>query len=76
MAHATNHILDKGTKSIEYTLDWWKTNHPDTKILGIHESQEAADEITVIKCKKLKIAMLDYTYGLNGLELPSDKRCF
>lgn len=46
VAHATNHILDKGTKSIEYTLDWWKTNHPDTKILGIHESQEAADEIT------------------------------
>lgn len=74
VAHATNHILDKGTKSIEYTLDWWKTNHPDTKILGIHESQEAADEITVIKCKKLKIAMLDYTYGLNGLELPSDKK--
>lgn len=22
VAHATNHILDKGTKSIEYTLDW------------------------------------------------------
>lgn len=51
VAHATNHILDKGTKSIEYTLDWWKTNHPDTKILGIHDSQEAADEITVVKCK-------------------------
>ena len=74
VAHATNHILDKGTKSIEYTLDWWKTNHPDTKVLGIHDSQEAADEITVVKCKKLKIAMLDYTYGLNGLELPSDKQ--
>ena len=42
--------------------------------MGIHDSQEAADEITVIKCKKLKIAMLDYTYGLNGLELPSDKQ--
>lgn len=73
VAHATNHILDKGTKSIEYTLDWWKTNHPETNILGIHDSQEAADEITVVKCKELKIAMLDYTYGLNGLKLPSDK---
>ena len=73
VAHATNHILDKGTKSIEYTLDWWKTNHPKTTVLGIHDSQETADEITVVTCKKLKIAMLDYTYSLNGLKLPSDK---
>lgn len=74
VAHATNHIMDKGTGSVEYTLDWWKTNHPDTKVLGIHESQEAADEISVITCKKLKLAMLDYTYSLNGITLPSDKQ--
>ena len=74
VAHATNHIMDKGTKSIEYTIDWWKNNHPETEILGIHESKEAAEEISVIKCKKLKLAMLNYTYGLNGIELPSDKQ--
>lgn len=74
VAHATNHIMDKGTKSIEYTMDWWKNNHPETEILGIHESKEAAEKISVIKCKKLKLAMLNYTYGLNGIELPSDKQ--
>lgn len=74
VAHATNHIMDKGTKSIEYTMNWWKNNHPETEILGIHESKEAAEEISVIKCKKLKLAMLNYTYGLNGIELPSDKQ--
>ena len=74
VAHATNHIMDKGTKSIEYTMDWWKDNHPETEILGIHESKEAAEKISVIKCKKLKLAMLNYTYGLNGIELPSDKQ--
>ena len=74
VAHATNHIMDKGTKSIEYTMDWWKDNHPETEILGIHESKETAEEISVIKCKKLKLAMLNYTYGLNGIELPSDKQ--
>ena len=74
VAHATNHIMDKGTKSIEYTMDWWKNNHPETEILGIHESKETAEEISVIKCKKLKLAMLNYTYGLNGIELPSDKQ--
>lgn len=74
VAHATNHIMDKGTKSIEYTMDWWKNNHPETEILGIQESKEAAEKISVIKCKKLKLAMLNYTYGLNGIELPSDKQ--
>lgn len=74
VAHATNHIMDKGTKSIEYTMDWWKDNHPETEILGIQESKEAAEKISVIKCKNLKLAMLNYTYGLNGIELPSDKQ--
>lgn len=73
VAHATNHIMDKGTDSIEYTMEWWKENHPDTTILGIHESEEAAQEISVIQCKELKIAMLDYTYSLNGIDLPSGK---
>ena len=73
IASATNHALDIGTDSIEYTLDWWKENHPDISVLGLHDSEEAADEIPVITCKDLKLAMLDYTYGLNGMELPGDK---
>ncbi len=70
IASATNHTLDKGTDSINFTVDWWKQNHPDTVVLGIHKSQEEADEITIVPCKGLKIAMVDYTYSLNGLELP------
>lgn len=73
VAHATNHILDKGTDSVEYTLKWWKENHPETTVLGIHDSEEAAEEIQVVKCKALEIAMLDYTYDFNGIQLPSDK---
>lgn len=73
VAHATNHILDKGTDSIEYTMKWWKENHADTRILGIHESQADADNMTVIQCKALKLAMLDYTYGLNDIPLAEDK---
>ena len=73
IASATNHSLDKGTDSIEYTMNWWKENHPDISVLGLHDSEEAASEIPVITCKDLKLAMLDYTYGLNGLELPQGK---
>ena len=71
IASATNHALDKGTDSIEYTLNWWEENHPDISVLGLYDSEEAAEEIPIISCKDLKLAMLDYTYSLNGLELPS-----
>lgn len=73
IAHATNHVLDKGTKSIEYTLDWWEQAHPETEILGIHKSAEEAENISVIQCKNLKIAMVNYTYSFNGMELPKEK---
>lgn len=73
IASATNHALDKGTDSIEYTLNWWEENHPDIPVLGLYDSEEAAEEIPIISCKDLKLAMLDYTYSLNGLELPSDQ---
>ena len=71
IASATNHALDKGTDSIEYTLNWWEENQPDIPVLGLYDSQEASEEIPIISCKDLKLAMLDYTYSLNGLELPS-----
>lgn len=54
-------------------MRWWKEKHPDTQILGIHESQEDADTVTVVQCKALKLAMLDYTYGLNDIPLAEDK---
>lgn len=73
IASATNHALDKGTDSIEYTLNWWEENHPDIPVLGLYDSEEAAEEIPIISCKDLKLAILDYTYSLNGLELPSDQ---
>lgn len=73
VAHATNHILDKGTDSIEYTMKWWKEKHPEIPILGIHQDQEDAEHITVVQCKALKLAMLDYTYGLNDIPLAEDK---
>ena len=73
VAHATNHILDKGTDSIEYTMKWWKEKHPEIPILGIHQDQEDAEHITVVQCKALKLAMLDYTYGLNDIPLAEYK---
>lgn len=70
--HATNHALDKGKRGITNCLANWKTTYPDMNVVGINESQEAQDTITVLEENGIRIAILNYTYGLNGIELPSD----
>lgn len=71
--HATNHTLDKGQKGVDNTLTYWKEKHPETTVLGIHESQEDRDQIYVFEKKGFKIAILNYTYGVNGNHIPEDR---
>ena len=50
----------------------WKTNYPHIGVVGINESQEASEDIYVFKKDDLRIAILNYTYGTNGVPIPSD----
>lgn len=70
--HATNHALDQGKKGIQNCLSFWKKNHPDIAVLGINESQNAQDDIFVYEQEGIRIAVLNYTYGTNGVAMPSD----
>ena len=70
--HATNHAVDKGFSGIEQTLNFWD-KYPEITVLGIHESEEDSNEINVIEVNGIKIGMLNYTFSLNGLTIPSDK---
>lgn len=72
VTHATNHTMDKGTGSIIYTMDFWD-KYDDVTVLGINRSSEEQQSVKVWEKDGLKIAMLNFTYGLNGLRLPSDK---
>lgn len=69
--HATNHALDRGAKGINNCLDNWAQKYPSEVILGIHNSQESQDDIYVYEKDGMKIAILNYTYGTNGISLPS-----
>lgn len=71
--HATNHTLDKGKKGVDNTLNYWKTKHPDITYLGINETAEDQDKIYVFEKEGIKIAILNYTYGTNGIALPADR---
>lgn len=74
VTHATNHTNDRGTDAILGTLKYWNKHYPDISVLGIHKSQKAANIITVVEKQGIRFALLNYTYGLNGLNLPSGKR--
>ncbi|MGM9557332.1 MAG: CapA family protein [Oscillospiraceae bacterium] len=65
VTHATNHCYDKLDTGIVDTLGFWRENYPDMAVLGIHDSQEAADTIRVVEKDGLRLALLNYTYGLN-----------
>ncbi|MBP3285283.1 MAG: CapA family protein [Clostridia bacterium] len=71
-AHATNHTNDKGTSGILDTLRFWKNHYPEMKVLGIHETPEESD-IMYLEKNGIKMAFVNYTFGLNGLNLPKDK---
>lgn len=71
MLGATNHAIDQGAYGILNCLEYWKNSHPDAAILGIHDSEESASSIYVRDVNGVKIAMLNYTYGLNGLSVPA-----
>lgn len=72
VASASNNINDFGSDLITQTLNYWNTSHPETTVLGIHETQEDADSVKTIEVNGIKIALLNYTYGTDN-PLESDK---
>lgn len=70
--HATNHALDKGKRGLLNCIRFWEEQYPDIAVLGIHESQEDAQEIYIQEINGIRIAILNYTYGTNGIPLPKN----
>ena len=71
ICQASNHTCDMGETGISDTLAAW-AKHPEVTVLGLHGSQEDADTIRVVEKNGIKIALLDYTYGLNGMTPEND----
>ena len=68
---ANNHSLDKGFSGLSRTLDVLDEN--GISHMGTYASEEASQEILVKEVNGIKIAMLAYTYGTNGIPIPSGK---
>lgn len=68
---ANNHCMDKGNSGLVSTLgylDKYEISHT-----GTARSEEEQNSILIKDVNGIKIAFLSYTYGTNGITIPSDK---
>ena len=72
VCHATNHALDKGKNGLVSCLAYWRSTHPDMIVTGIYDNADSASSFPVIERNGIKIAILNYTYGTNGISAPKD----
>lgn len=71
LSTANNHSMDKGYNGLVSTLDFLDSfgiSHT-----GTYRSKEEQDTILVKDVNGIKIAFLSFTYGTNGITVPSDK---
>ncbi len=68
-SHANNHVLDATSRGFNRTIEFWRAQ--DNVIMAGIAADAADDQIRILECNGLKIALLTYTYGTNGLTLPA-----
>lgn len=71
---ANNHMLDKGESGLLATLDYWE-NQPVTAI-GAYRAESDFEDIEVVEKDGIRIALLAFTYGTNGLKLPAGSETY
>ncbi len=72
LSTANNHSLDKGYAGIESTINY--LDKADISHTGTFKSEEDQNKILIKEVKGIKIAFLSYTYGTNGIPVPSNKK--
>lgn len=68
---AGNHALDYGYSGLCRTIDVLEEN--GLSHLGTYKTAEEQEKILIKNVKGVNIAFINYTYGTNGIPVPSDK---
>lgn len=71
LSTAGNHCLDMGFSGLSRTID--VLNDANILHLGTYQTAEERDKILFRYVKGIKIAFVNYTYGTNGIPVPSGK---
>lgn len=68
---ANNHTLDRGITAINNSLNYWKDK--DVLTAGSYSSFEDKNNINIKEKNGITYTLLSYTYGTNGIPIPSGK---
>ena len=71
LSTAGNHALDKGFNGLSRTID--VLNDADIAHTGTYKTEEEQNTILTKYVKGIKIAFVNFTYGTNGIKIPSGK---
>ena len=69
---ATNHTMDSGEKAIINSRNYWN-NKDNVLAVGSYSSMEERNEVNILEKNNITYTMLNYTYGTNGIRVPSGK---
>ncbi len=69
---ATNHTMDSGEKAVLSSREYWDSK-TDVLAVGSYSSEEDRNKLRVKEKNGIKYTMLNYTYGTNGMPVPSGK---
>ncbi len=72
LAASSNHSLDKGSDALLAELNYLHENYPDISVTGAYRNEEESNQYIVREVNGIKVGLLGYTYGLNGIPLPED----
>lgn len=71
LSTANNHCMDTGNKGLVNTLDVLDSVGIDH--MGTYRTEEESNNVLIKDVNGIKIAFLSYTYGTNGIPVPSSK---
>ncbi len=71
ISQAGNHALDYGYSGLCRTID--VLDNAGISHLGTYKTKEDQEQLLIKNVKGVNIAFINYTYGTNGIPLPSDK---
>lgn len=66
---ASNHSMDMGIKGIQHAAALWRSK-PGIIMSGIYDSAEDRATPRIIEREGIRFALLAYTYGTNGINVP------
>ncbi len=72
ISQASNHAMDAGEQAILNQLALWD-RYEHVIATGMNRNQKEAQKQRILTVNGLRIGLLNYTYGLNGLIMPEGK---